>query len=685
MVALCSAFLVLSLWGVSSAQPTLPEPASTLLSSPPSASTVAPLLEGSVFAESRGGTNVCLRDSNCPSGTNLPQAVKHATYLIEISGTYQTDRRFKDSLGDAECTTADLVRGTNDGNWLENRYLVFGFQQTGFQTNATKRYDPLTNPDPYDVYLDGAAINWRPTNGDPTHCNVETHTYDFVYTPTESRILNLRVREPFPNFKLSQGRLKFKVFPGPEAESGPDDKFIETLFVDPRDGDGTRSLFSFVAGKTYRLVAKGVYEHKVYQRTADAECSITPFDDNWVADRFSDQRGFDSLDLLVDEAEYTWFPLVDTTGKGCNAWNHAYRLNHQRPRTGTVLFRIKTWAHPSNTGSLQVDIYEVNAGVARQANNQITPPALPSGKHVEDVSVNVRNPAGVFTKNTLEPTKVYRIVASGVYRWEPGNPNSLSDSECLTTGRPGFNEWSPNHALSAAVRPNSATPGALTREPNDPFDLYVDGVARRWVATVPDAAGCNTQNHTYELAEFFVDAKKQVNFAVFDPFFTGKGPAGALLVRIFEAPPPVQRAGDVLIGVLTVKSTDESPTRFPVPLLADQKYRYVAEGVYTMRWNGMSADAECTQTIVHPDWVPDRFETVAGFDKFDLFIDDGEVRWTPVIDTGKGCNAKNNTYLFEETPTEEKFVTFKIAAPAERLSDGMLTIKIFQVGVLPSA
>lgn len=676
LVALTSAVVLFMTWTASPANEGILDTVGETVSPSLDRWEIPPLMRVKVDAESSTGTTVDLtRD---PEGRALPN---FATYRLEASGVYRWDRRFANALADAECTREDVALGGE--NWLTNRFQLLGFRQTGVTADGRRRHDPVGNSDPYDLHVDGSPVDWRPLDRDPSGCNLGNHTYEFIYTPKPDRTLNLRVREVFPFFKLSRGVLEVKIFPGPERESGPDDRLVETVIVNPRDSAGALTATALVGGQHYRFVAKGTYE--IFRSPgvrADVECSVTFQDQTWKAHRYDDQllpsrMLFDNLDLFVDGTEKEWLPLLDTTGKGCNSWNHAYKLPFAPTRTGRVHFRLRAAPHPLNSGLITVDVFQEDANVVSGVGNTFSP-QQPTTAFVTEVNVPVRDPRGDSTDVDLIAGRFYRVVAGGTYPWEPGNPNSVADSECLTSGIPGLNVWSPNHAVVAAARLKPSAKDAS----GDPFDLYVDGRAVDWEPLNPDAAGCNSTNHTYELPSFSPQATKRVNFAVFDPFFTGRGPAATLHVDIFEAAQPPSTNGDALIGIVIVNPKSPQGSGLPVPLTAGNTYRYVAEGVYMVRTSA-SADAECSQTPTDPNWVPNRFGEVLGFDNLDLLINGQEVTWVPLLDTtGKGCNTKDHAYKFEERLLRDKFVNFRLRAVYHQLNEGLLRVRVFQVHAL---
>lgn len=95
-----------------------------------------------------------------------------ASYTVTATGTYRVGAR----QADAECATYPP-----DPTWRRD--------STGVITRAGA-------PDPYDLYLDGAPIDWTPAKPDLLGCDTTTHTWRTTFIPSRTGVLTLRIEVP---------------------------------------------------------------------------------------------------------------------------------------------------------------------------------------------------------------------------------------------------------------------------------------------------------------------------------------------------------------------------------------------------------------------------------------------------------------------------------------------------------
>ncbi|MFN2609482.1 MAG: hypothetical protein ABR507_01190 [Actinomycetota bacterium] len=311
----------------------------------------------------------------------------YSYYRIEVSGFYGYDNGFPHNLADAECSTysggAKGVVVDDPTGWHANRFPLNFPTDFPNRTDVSKNVTQFgTGQDPLDVYVDGFAVDWTPAKPDANDpmCDSTNHTYAFNYRNPKDILstepapqVKLNVYEPLHNNALAVDSnvagysFVIRIYPGVEPASSPTDKLVGAIAIDPSNASGTPSV-PLVKGRRYKFVVDGTYmwDKRTAANVADAECSVTSFDQSWTDKRSWGNPangtyvsgGAELLDLLVDEGQRDWAPLNDPYGTGCNTVDHTYRLFWDATKTGTVQFRVNHPYPSVASGTLKVLIYD---------------------------------------------------------------------------------------------------------------------------------------------------------------------------------------------------------------------------------------------------------------------------------------------------------------------------------------
>lgn len=661
-----------------------------------------PLAVVNVSAKSPNGKEVDLPGVLNPDGT----VGYFPFYRLEVGGTYIWDYTNLNHQADAECS-----RYLSDPTWQQNRFGL---------SKAVEQGSRDVSQDPFDLYVNRAPVDWKALTPDAFGCNTKNHTYDHLLPLTASRKVRLSVYEPFFSHTRTADTqnvsdadpandysFTVKIFAGPEPRSGPNDVLIERVRVDSSKPSGASTLSALVAGQLYRLVVGGMYAYD--WRTpgtsvADAECAIRTGDPTWRAKRswapaVPDTPGDDLLDLFIDGEQVDWSPLFDTGG-GCNTSDHTYRLFFQPKKTAPATFVVRHTVHAFAAGLLDVDVFLVRGEAAptaptvpvdEDAKKTLFPSSEPSTETpLEIIKVPAGKSAGAFSQKNWQTGRFYRMEVSGQYLWDFRVSGNRADAECTqfaVTNGTADTTWQAKRFPGgniAGIRPDAMS---------DPFDLYVDGSQVDWEPLSPDPISpkCNSTNNTYQFVysptlDKIAGTSSALNFRVHDPFFGNAFAGGELVVKIFTGAVPKAGPNDVLVETVQVDSSKPDGASTLSLLAGGQQYRFVADGryLYDYRTRGAEADAECSITPADPAWrgqrswapvVPD----TPGDDLLDLFVNGSAVAWTPLLDTGGGCNAKDHTYELNFRPGATTRVNFRIRHTVYSYDFGVIKVEVYLV------
>ncbi|MEO7817695.1 MAG: hypothetical protein ABIS18_00945 [Actinomycetota bacterium] len=685
-------------------------------------STANPLLTFTVAATSRTPKEISLPGQIQPNGS-----VKYYTnYRFEVSGKYIWDFNDPGNVADAECSRFARGRaGTTsaavpDPTWQQNRYGVTKFAEGGGQQKDVTQ-------DPLDLYVNGKDVEWTPLVTDGKGCNSDNNTYDYIMPLSTSRKVQFSVYEPISNQarvadtrnisdadRTNDYSFTVRVFAAPEARSNGDEHvFLETIKVETTKAAGASSVRALVAGQDYRFVVSNFYTYEYRlpaQNLADAECAITPSDPVWQPQRtYPGVPAHDDLyGLYLDQVDVDWVPLFDS-GLGCNTTSdHSYRLNHTAKRTSTVNFAVKAKTYHTNAGSLFVDVYLVRPTPASE------PPPLPVDDSARANLFSEKEPS---TETPMEVIKVlaasqkgsdslknyralqnYRIEVSGIYvydyRYTLGNRADAECTQFALNGRRAANDGRLDFTVNESSWQSKRYVADQRSPGRDPFDLEVDGAQVDWAPLTADSnfPQCNTKDHTYEYVftpMFDIDASvKPLNFKVFDVMYQNAFAAGELTVKVFPAGLARSGPDDLAVESLTVDASNPEGTKTRHPLVAGQKYRVVADGIYLYdrRRQEAKADPECTTTDTYPSTDPvfkakRNWDGISATDDvFDLTINNHQFEWGPLFDSGGGCNARDHAYALAFEPTTTDFARFSVRHTLPSVASGTLKVTIYRVG-----
>lgn len=105
-------------------------------------------------------------------------------YRIVVSGTY-TNSYYSGLQADAECTST-----TQAPLWERNRYGI--------------------SPDGFDLYFNGAPVDWSPLTDTGKQCNAKDHTYRYLFTPSKTAPAAFRLKMPYHS--ANEGMIVVKIY-----------------------------------------------------------------------------------------------------------------------------------------------------------------------------------------------------------------------------------------------------------------------------------------------------------------------------------------------------------------------------------------------------------------------------------------------------------------------------------------
>lgn len=549
-------------------------------------------------------------------------------YEITISGSYlyqtagfagQAPGTFGNARADAECSEM-----APDRTYQRNRWALL---------------DP--QGDFNDVYVNGQNVDWQAISPDAQGCDPD-HVYTFTHTPDSSGRISFKVHEALPvegalcandcgNYSDNFGVFTINISDVSAA--------IDTFMLNTANPVGAQSNVTLDPTKNYRVEVEGTWlpSHKkqgadqgvpLAHIVADAECwsldggpfapSATPSltdSPNSTFETFDD-TGDDYWDVLVNGNFVDWVP-ADGSQSGCDATNK-YLTGVKVNIPQKLVVRAYDSFMNDNTGDLTVTIFEV-------ATPPAAPAPLPQLSLNEEVAVNTADGAGATTSLPLIGGQSYLITVEGAFGWFYGG----ADAECSFAHLDP--SWLENRFISVAPD-------------EDLLDLYVNGNPVNWVATIPNSDGCNLVDHTYKLI-YSPPSTGRANFKIrTDAHHLNNG---TLRVKIFH----IQ---EIPVGMVRVNTTSEAGS-FTPPLLAGNKYRFVAEGTYS--WytgnSGFLADAECARTDNDP-YVENFFAGIPGFEDYDDLLDvtiNGRTQDWKAVNAASGCDPEHQYEVVMTSPT----------------------------------
>lgn len=526
------------------------------------------------------------------------------TYTITVEGTYAYGHPIqgqKSGVADAECSNLPP-----DPTFQRARYVLL---------------DPTE--DLLDLYLGQngnlGPAEWQATKPGPFGCSSD-HTYTLTFEAQADAPLEFVVKETSKGaYRDNGGILTVEI-------SQPEETPLETIEVPANRSPTVSSTTTLDPDTRYRLVATGTYGYGnlggVPLGRADAECSFplanTPA--TWQRDTYKALApGEDELDLYVNGSDVAWEP-TNGSPTGCNTDDHAYELSFTGV-SGELALRIRdTTNSGDNTGSLQVELFEV--AVQPPAASASALPGLPEVELSEEVQVDSRDEDGSFSAIPVREGEQLFMTVEGTYAYGAG----VADARCSnTTSDPTFRPSEENYP--------SFDPGILQLLINDQIVDWQPPPGKA-DALEPE---CSV-DHGYQLT-FASPSSGLLNFRIEDGNY--KDNSGTLTVEI-------SRIQEVPVGTVFVPANMSSGAPTP-PLVGGESYRLEASGTYSYFDNlpNTLADAECSQGYSSgppftglpddPAYEPHRYGSGDG-DLLDLVVDGEHLEWTPKGGSGD-CDA----------------------------------------------
>lgn len=332
-------------------------------------------------------------------------------YVVTATGTYTIDAA--GSIADAECSSMGA-----DRSMQRNRYALLGQGDIG------------------DLLLGGSPVEWQAAEPDRLGCD-PTHTYRASFIAPSSSVRMALLEPTKPGVADNVGRLNVNfAAPAPLTSSStsssaepplattqsshevtPMHVLGETLTISARN-DTLAISAPLLAGQPYLIEVEGTYNWGA-SSLADAECSNSFFDANWLRNRFgAAYPGTDFLDVDIrpvnskTDVNIEWAGM-NGNGDGCDLSDpHVYRVVFVPAETTSYTFSVDDPNAGDNSGSLTARIYRIQE--------------IPTGV----VFVDSSKQAGVAS-DALTAGQRYRFEAQGVYVWyAPGGPGYNADAEC---------------------------------------------------------------------------------------------------------------------------------------------------------------------------------------------------------------------------------------------------------------
>lgn len=284
-----------------------------------------------------------------------------------------------------------------------------------------------------------------------------------------------------------------------------------------------------------------------------------------------------------------------------------------------------------------------------------------AGLTTETVRVDARSREGTVTVLPVLAGKTYLLEATGTYGFGGGT----ADAECATTDGA---DWRTN--LAADI-------GASTDPQEDLLDLYVAGGPVEWSPVEGGAGGCAVGNHVYRLL-YVAPRTEPLGLRIHDGGYGDN--SGALVVTITRVPDAVEVATP--LTTVQVESTSASGT--DVSVTPGGRYRLVATGTYRAAPTFPDViDAECIQLRPGAPGVRDLYGTVLtptnpDDDLFDLYVDGGDVDWTPATPTPLDCDDTDHRYAVDITAAGD-LLNLRVNDPHPRDNSGLLVVEVFEL------
>ena len=423
----------------------------------------------------------------------------------------------------------------------------------------------------------------------------------------------------------------------------------------PADGETVETAFKLREGVTYSLTAAGLYSFGGPDQVADAVCSWSAKDADWVSrPRAGVRRTYGRLALQVNGKQVFGDACLDT---------HTYRTEITPTRDRTLKVKV-AGKHPSSRGRLTLVVGRKRAKVtsALPAYPSLTPaptystnPRTGLGLVTQTVRVKATKGGATYTRGSLEPNATYRVTVSGQVSLGDG---VRSNGRCISVRGTWYD--------AASIDP---------RVPNqDHGNLYLNGVP--FSGTGPE--GCSSDAF---VGEYTAGSRGRMRLDLWDPLDVGDN-SGELTVkvqRVSDVPAPGAADGErprsrreewqQRTDELTVSADRSRGTVTTMRLRRGERVQVTVSGRFTS--GGRTADASCTRT--GGGWLPTDPDVLAA-DLLDLWVDGQDVSWR-AAGSREACSGES-TYTTRFTATKNGPLRLAVFDLDHRDNDGALTVTL---------
>ncbi len=431
-------------------------------------------------------------------------------------------------------------------------------------------------------------------------------------------------------------------------------------------GAEKKSRFSLKAGRTYRLVATGLYRYGTDPaQIAGPMCGWAPEDDRgWAPGGGGDLRP----PPLTVNGEAQWRAR---SGGTCDT-GHTYVWDYRPATTGPVSLRLPDSFAADNRGKLSVHVLRAGADPSSVQVPAVPPlapePAADAEPDLggwtlisEQVSVPADSPGGVRTTGVLTQGVPYEVVVRGTYEHGHGS----ADAECSTRDRsPTWRRWGSTHP----------------RHPDaDTLDFYIDG------NDFSGRPGGDEDEHCDEDSVYrgwHVPTRTgRATLAIWDP--QPGDNQGALTVDIRRAGWPQRpgRAAPVTTGPalqyeqIVVPGGSEGVLTNGV-LQAGVRYQIRVTGQWS--YGPGAADTECSTAPGRPEWRRYARDNGFGEDLFDLHLNGNDFSFAPVGPAEGNCSL-SHTYTGRYRQWHNGPLSLAVWGLEHRDATGGLTVEIWRL------
>ncbi|HEU4512091.1 MAG TPA: hypothetical protein VFR87_03200 [Nocardioidaceae bacterium] len=423
----------------------------------------------------------------------------------------------------------------------------------------------------------------------------------------------------------------------------------------PATGETVETRFKLREGVTYSLTAAGLYSFGGPDQVADAVCSWSAKDADWLAKpRRGVIRKYGRLALQVNGKRLF--------GDICRD-SHTYRTEITPPRDRTLEIAV-AGRHPSSRGRLTLVVGRQRAKVteALPAYPELT--AAPTysttartgmGLAAQTVRVNAAKGGATYTRGSLEPGATYRVTVSGQVSLGGG---VRSNGRCISVRGTWYD--------AASIDP---------RVPDqDHGNLYLDGVPFSGVGS----AGCESDAF---VTEYVADARGRLRLDLWDPLDVSdnSGDLRVSVQRVSAVDGPDAADGERVrarqeewkqrADELTVRADRGRGAVSTMKLRRGERVKVTVTGRFTSA--GRSSDASCTRT--RDGWLATDPDVLAG-DLLNLWVDGQAVRWN-AAGTREACSAES-TYTTSFSAPKNGPLRIAVFDLDHRDNDGELTVKL---------